>query len=498
MSSRQTALVLLSIWLLATVGCSWWPSRGNHRLEPGLSPDPADLRLPDPAAAQPSSGTPQPAYQQPVAGNEPLGAGSAGPSDRFPVQASQPAVPPNVQSAVPVAEMSTFIHELEAATHIDPATRSQILATAFQTPPQWQPQLIRQYRALLALGRTSLAASSPESVTIGQPPTAATTLSPPQVPGTEPRPATVVAASHNEPVESEEVEAAANPEKSSDLERQLEALLREMKHTKVEAAAFTTVDDASESLSGPASKSDDRPIAKDASWQQFVESAIEKLEQQRERQLDSNVREEDEARLRLLYLIADRRDDAVRAIASLEPEMQEFWSKQFFGLATLLNPELITDRSNRLIESKRNLDEAIRRLGESAPLFVRNLAFITSVDSYGAYTPFDDYNFQPGQAVLLYAEVENFCCKETARGYHTSLRSSYEIFDSSRQKVADHEFSTNDEYCKNARRDFFTVCEFRMPEKLQPGKYELRLTVADLNGDKAGESSITFHIRGES
>lgn len=493
MSSRQTALVLLSIWLLATFGCSWWPSRGNHRLAPGLSAEPADLRLPD-AAAQPSSGASQPVYQQPLAAGEPLGAGSAGSSDRFPVQASQPAVPPNVQSAVPVAEMSTFIHELEAASHIDPATRSQILATAFQTPPQWQPQLIRQYRALLALGRTSLAAPPAEPVLIGQPATAAAALPPPQATSTEPT-TTVVAASHSEPVESEAVAAPTNPEKGSDLERQLEALLREMKHTKVEAAAFTTVDDKSESQSGAASKSDDRPVAKDATWQQLVDSAIKKLEQQRERQLDSNVREEDETRLRLLYLIADRRDDAVRAIASLEPEMQEFWSKQFFGLATLLNSELIADRSNRLIESKRNFDEAIRRLGESAPLFVRNLAFITSVDSYGAYTPFSDYHFQPGQAVLLYAEVENFRCKETARGYHTSLRSSYEIFDSSRQKVAEHEFSTNEEYCKNARRDFFTVCEFRMPEKLQPGKYVLRLTVADLNGDKAGESSIAFHIR---
>ena len=200
----------------------------------------------------------------------------------------------------------------------------------------------------------------------------------------------------------------------------------------------------------------------------------------------------------MLYLIADRRDDAVRHIASLEPEMQEFWSKQFFGLATLLNSDLISDRSNRLIESKRNLDESLRRLGESAPLDVRNLAFITSVESYGVYTPFDDSEFRPGEEVILYAEVENYRCKETARGYHTSLRSTFEIFDSDHQKVAEHEFATNEEYCKNARRDFFTICQFFIPKNLTPGKYVLRLTVADLNGDKVGESSITFHIRDES
>jgi hypothetical protein len=490
MTPRQTALVLLSVWLLAS-GCSWLPSRGEHGARVELRPELLELRESESHAPPAPSGVAQPAYRgaesaRPVAPEPVLDAGGMGVS---PALSGQAAVQANFETVVPVAEMSAFIQELESASHIDAATRSQILATAFQTPPQLQAQMIRQYRALLALGRTGGSVAAPSAMQ--RPTTVPASVPLPQDVAVEARPEVVMAASHNEPVAP--LDGKAKP----DLERLLNALALEMKSTKAEAAAHTNSSDQPDDQPGSESEKSDDQVSTDATWEQLVNSAIKKLEAQKERRLDSDVREEDEARLRMLYLIANRRDDAVRAIGALEPEMQEFWSKQFFGLATLLNSDLIADRSNRLIESKRNFDEAIRRLGESSPLFVRNLVFITSVDSYGAYTPFDDYDFQPGEAVLLYAEVENFRCKETARGYHTALRSSYEIFDSSRQKVADHEFSTNEEYCKNARRDFFTVCEFRMPDKLEPGKYVLRLTVADLNGDKAGESSITFHIRDE-
>lgn len=393
----------------------------------------------------------------------------------------------NAAMMTPVAEVSQFIQELEDAPHIDPATRSQILATALQAPPEQQSQLIRQYRAMLALGQNAVAQAAP-APTPPQPapnPLSATVPPPAELAVAE-KVETVVPASHNEPIE---------PESLADMERKLKAFL--LKHAEDGAPLPNAAAESSEKPSAPLPEAATEAVSPKMTWQELVDLAIEKLEAKKERKLDSELGEQDEARLRMLYLIAGRRDDAVRAISKLEPEMQEYWSKQFYALATLLNCEAIADRSNRLVESKRNLDEAIRRLGESAPLFVRNLAFITEVESYGAYTPFDDYEFQPGEKVMLYAEVENYRCKETARGYHTALRSSYEIFDSSRRKVADHEFSSNEEYCKNARRDFFTAYEFSLPENLPAGKYVLRLTVADLNGDKAGESSITFHIRDE-
>ncbi len=485
MSPRSTLRILLVIWLFAAGGCSWLPSRGQ-RDATQTYPDPQPLNL---SAGNRPQAQPGPATSMQNTVSQAQGAMAASPMLGGAAQTL-----PNLSDAnsaammAPVAEVSQFIRELENASHIDPATRSQILATALQAPPEQQSQLIRQYRALLALGQTAATQAAPAPTTSQPAPsTVPATVPPPAEPAVAEKVETVVPASHNEPIE---------PERASDVERQLEALLKAMKGGKEGAPLPDAEVGPSEKRSTPFPEATEA-VSSRMTWQELVDSAIEKLEARKERKLDSELGEQDEARLRMLYLIAGRRDDAVRAISKLEPEMQEYWSKQFYALATLLNSEAIADRSNRLVESKRNLDEAIRRLGESSPLFVRNLAFITKVDSYGAYEPFDDYEFQPGQLVILYAEVENYRCKETARGYHTALRSSYEIFDSSRRKVADHEFSSIEEYCKNARRDFYNSYEFFLPKNLSSGKYVLRLTVHDLNGDKAGESSITFHIRDE-
>ena len=478
----RTAFILLLLSVIAALGCAQLPSRDMEGPSGQLQLDP------DPTQSGPAEAPRLPHLPE----TEPALLDSAA---REAVTPPAPSIAQAKFDATSVAEMSAFIKELEAASHIDAATRNQILATALHTPVKQQAGLIRQYRAMLALGRSTTEQSPASTASPTSPPEYnALPDKPDPIARTEP----VVPVSHVEPIQEENTAPLPKAERLSELEGQLQALLQEMKSGKVATAARAAASGESNDPTSREHDESDEPISVDATWEQLVDSAIEKLEERRDRRLDTDLREEDEARLRMLYLIADRRDDAVRTIASLEPEMQEFWSKQFFGLSTLLNSELIADRSNRLVESKRNFDEALRRLGEAAPLFVRNLAFITSVDSYGAYTPFEEYEFRPGKEVLLYAEVENYRSKETARGYHTALRSTFEIFDTNRQKVAEHEFSTNEEYCKNARRDFFTVCQFLIPEKLRPGKYVLRLTVADLNGDKAGESSITFHVRDDS
>jgi hypothetical protein len=136
------------------------------------------------------------------------------------------------------------------------------------------------------------------------------------------------------------------------------------------------------------------------------------------------------------------------------------------------------------------------RLGEAAPLVVRNLAFCTAVQSYGSVTPFKKCDFAPDQEVLLYAEVDNFRAEPTAKGFHTSLRSSYQIFDSRGQRVAEHEFSAIEEHCQNPRRDFFIGYHLRLPKRIYPGQHTLKLTVEDLKSHKIGESSVDLAVKG--
>lgn len=147
-------------------------------------------------------------------------------------------------------------------------------------------------------------------------------------------------------------------------------------------------------------------------------------------------------------------------------------------------------RRQRLAAAK----EELEKLSEPLPLAVRNLAFCTEIQSYGCTKRFEKYEFQPNEATLLYAEVENFVSEPTPEGYHTSLKSSYRIFDTHGQCVADHGFVATEEYCQNPRRDFFIGYRLRLPEDIGPGKYRLYLSIEDLNCQKTGQAEIEFEI----
>lgn len=231
-------------------------------------------------------------------------------------------------------------------------------------------------------------------------------------------------------------------------------------------------------------------------WRQALAETSRLLEARLSASPQSAEEVADHARLRMLYLVGGRRDDAMRPIPSLAPAMQDFWSKELCGLSVLLDTQKVPDPMRRAGEAEQHLAEAAARLAEAAPLVVRNLAFVTDVQSYGSFRPFESYSFKPGQRVLLYAEIDNFKSTETPRGYHTSLQSSYQIFDSQGRRVAEHDFGTNEEYCRNPRRDFFIGYEFVLPKRIYPGKHTLQLTVTDLNADKVGQSSIEFTITG--
>jgi len=201
------------------------------------------------------------------------------------------------------------------------------------------------------------------------------------------------------------------------------------------------------------------------------------------------------AQLKILYLLAGRRDDAVRPIPAIAPAEAEFWSKQMHGLDIWLDAQQTPDAMRRAAEAKQELDEAVGLLGEAASLVVHRLAFGTKIDSYGCFQEFKKDEFSPGQEVLLYAEVENITPVSTNKGFHTSLQSSYEIFNRLGQRVDFHDFTNTEEYCRNRRRDFFIGYHLRLPEQILPGEYTLTLTIEDLKSRKVGQSSIVFSVK---
>ncbi len=230
-------------------------------------------------------------------------------------------------------------------------------------------------------------------------------------------------------------------------------------------------------------------------WREHLDAAVHQLERETAEVPGSSADVNRHVALRMMYLVAGRRDDALRPIPGIGAAQQDFWAKEIYGLSTYLDNQRITDPARRAAEAAWHLQEAVRRLNESGPLSLKNLAFCSEVKSFGVYKKFDKYEFKPDQNVILYAEVQNFKIEASEKGYRTALRSSYQILDSHGNRVAEHEYPVAEEVCQNARSDFFFPLILTLPRRINEGDYTLQLTLEDTLSQKLSQSSITLTIK---
>ena len=202
----------------------------------------------------------------------------------------------------------------------------------------------------------------------------------------------------------------------------------------------------------------------------------------------------DHLRLRMLLMLAGRDEDALAPIPGATPAQQDFWSKQLFALSAFLDAADSGDERARAAATLRHLDDARDRLSELATLQVRNAAFVKRVDGFGLYEPIETAEFQPGEQIIVYAEINNFRSRSTAEGYETSLGTSYQVVDESGRRVDGAQFPDVQDICQSRRHDFHMQYEMQLPTRIYPGPYQLQLIITDHASNKIGQTTLAFEI----
>lgn len=229
-------------------------------------------------------------------------------------------------------------------------------------------------------------------------------------------------------------------------------------------------------------------------WQQSLDETIALLERQTVEVPRSDAEVNEHALLRMLYLIAGRKEDALRPIQGIPAISQDFWIAEVYGLADMLDHEEFPTASRRAAAALERFRDASARLGEIASLNVKHAAFCSEVKSYGVIKRFAQDVFQPQETVLLYAEIENFRSTPGPEGYRTELRGSYIIQNEARQRVAEEVLSPIVDVCENERHDFFLNYFVTLPQQIFPGKYKLILTIEDVQAQRFGTKTVEFEI----
>lgn len=429
------------------------------------------------------------------------------------------AEPPAVAKAAPAATseadaLQKIMAELQTLGPIDPAAQQQLVADLKQTDPALWPMMLQTFRAGMAYRQR--AASPPTSQTT----TAAKSETPPEkiaafVPKVEPPAPPVVppTAMLDAAATSLNPRGTGTPGLSFPAAAMLQAA---MANAQQQAAAGAEPALPSDPASGnsvntvrtvahtqPATPSEkkatvDEPTSKTSAeqidWQHAVTDALADLETHTAEPPTSAQEVSRHVWQRVLCLAAGRRDDALKPIPGIAAAEQDFWTEQIFALATYLDSEKVTDPARRAAAAAQHLSKATARLSEASTLAVKNLAFCTEVSSYGVYQKFKTDEFKAGQPLILYAEIENFKSDESNKGFHTALRSSYQILDAQGRRVAENDLALTEEYCQNRRRDYFIRYFLSIPERIYVGKYTLQLTIVDTLSQKIGQSTIDFTV----
>jgi hypothetical protein len=200
------------------------------------------------------------------------------------------------------------------------------------------------------------------------------------------------------------------------------------------------------------------------------------------------------ATLRILYLLADRKHDALRATPGASADEEDYWNAQLHSLHLLLSEEGTPLADRRAALALRSLREAVEHLSAQATLDVTNIALCKQVSIWGSYQEFSKYEFAPDQEVLLYLELENFASESTPEGYATEFVTGYRVFDAAGRRLAEHDFPTASEVCRRRRHDYFLRYPMHIPRQLAPGEYTLQVTVEDQKAKKCGQRSVKFRV----
>lgn len=402
-----------------------------------------------------------------------------------PVTASKPAPvgpPPEPTQTEAMAEIAPMLAKIAS---VDPELHAEVLDQLSGSQPRlWSltaQQAIQklEYRQQLAAQQAVPTSTTPTIAKL--PPTnpvvqASATVTPPIPPAASTMPQVVGGVAPAPVIEN--AYAAATPEPVRVASRDITPL-------------------ASATVLEPASATPE-PIEPEEpkTWREHLASAIATLDETAAKRPHSKREAYERVKLQLLQLVAGETDDAVVSTPGLSSAEQGYWSNQLYALSTMLENRGDDDQATA-DEAARHQAEASAKLRALGTLQVRNFVTCREVYDYGAYTPFPEARYAPGEKVILYAEIDNYHSDATADGYRTTLASSYRLVDRHGDEVAAGDIPKVDDLCLTRRRDFHIEYRVTLPGGLAAGEYTLELTVNDQLGDKLGhaEAPLTVSLR---
>ncbi len=197
----------------------------------------------------------------------------------------------------------------------------------------------------------------------------------------------------------------------------------------------------------------------------------------------------------LMLYARDEQVPRIADIAGLATEDREVLTALIDGLTNFRNG--IRADNNLLMNRKiRPLVEMADRLRSRSDLSIPNAMLCKEVKGFGAYSPIESTRFEAGvpHKAIVYSEVENFASRLNDKNmWETQLEQQIVLYDDKGFPIWEDKVPSTD-LCRNRRRDFFIARIITIPDKLNMGRYVLKVSVTDQQASRIAETSIPFSV----
>ena len=129
------------------------------------------------------------------------------------------------------------------------------------------------------------------------------------------------------------------------------------------------------------------------------------------------------------------------------------------------------------------------------PVFaVQNACFTSRVRAWGVVDRFETAQFQPGQEVIVYFELDQLTSRESAEGHTTRIDTVLRLVDASGRRVHEWTFEPLEETCGSHRRDYFARYLVAVPPATPAGSCRLEVVVTDTIAGRTARTSMPLDV----
>jgi len=193
----------------------------------------------------------------------------------------------------------------------------------------------------------------------------------------------------------------------------------------------------------------------------------------------------------LIQFIKDKQVPQMEPLAKLPLEDRELVSTILDGL-TNVRQALRADNNMLMSRKVRPILDMADRLRAQADMTIPTIALCTRVDGFGVYEPITPARFTAMREhpVLVYCEVENFASHMNEKKlWETKLSQEVVLYTETGLPVWQDKTENIPDLARRRRHDFFIVKKTRFPSNITIGRYLLKVTVVDQQGNRVAEAT---------